>query len=129
MHAINVSGAWGHFASLPARGAAIAVIDTGVDATHKELSGGKIIRQACFVTFPTNAAQTTGSFATDTDGHGTNVAGIADADTNNDFGYAGVAFDAPLLAYRIFPDRSEGRMRRFDERCSVPQPTLTKSVR
>jgi subtilisin family serine protease len=108
MHVINVGAAWGHYSSLPARGAPIAVIDTGVDVTHRDLKGGKIIRQACFVTYPSSAAQTTGSFAVDTDGHGTNVAGIADADTNNSFGFAGVAFDAPLLAYRIFPTTPSG---------------------
>ena len=108
MHVINVGTAWGFYNSLPAVGAPIAVIDTGVDVTHPDLAGGKIIRQACFVTFPTTAAQTTSGFAIDTDGHGTNVAGIADADTNNSFGFAGVAFDAPLLAYRIFPTTPAG---------------------
>ena len=108
MHVINVGTAWGLFNSLPAMGAPIAVIDTGVDVTHPDLGGGKIVHQACFVTFPTSAAQTTSGFAVDTDGHGTNVAGIADADTNNSFGFAGVAFDAPLLAYRIFPTTPSG---------------------
>jgi serine protease len=108
MHIINVGAAWGAYSSLPARGAPIAIIDTGVDVTHPDLSGGKIVHQACFVTFPASAAQTTGGFAVDTDGHGTNVAGIADADTNNNFGFAGVAFDAPLLAYRIFPTTPAG---------------------
>ena len=103
MHVINVATAWGDYTSLPARGAAIAIVDTGVDVTHPDLSGGKVVRQRCFVTFPTTSPQTSGPFATDTDGHGTNVAGIADADTNNGFGFAGVAYDAPLLAYRIFP--------------------------
>lgn len=108
MHIINVGTAWGYYSNIPAVGAPIAVIDTGVDVSHPELRRGKVVRQACFVTYPTNSAQTTGGFAIDTDGHGTNVAGIADADTNNDFGFAGVAFDAPLLAYRIFPTTPSG---------------------
>ncbi|HET7815373.1 MAG TPA: S8 family serine peptidase, partial [Candidatus Baltobacteraceae bacterium] len=108
MHVINVGTAWGDYSSLPARGAAIAVIDTGVDVTHPDLGGGKVVHQGCFVTYPSSAAQTTGSFAIDTDGHGTNVAGIADADTNNNFGFAGVGFAAPLLAYRIFPATPSG---------------------
>lgn len=108
MHVINVETAWSHYSSAPVRGAAIAIIDTGVDVSHPDLAGGKVIRQHCFVTYPSNSTQTTGSFAIDTDGHGTNVAGIADADTNNNFGFAGVAFDAPLLAYRIFPTTPSG---------------------
>lgn len=107
MHVINLGTAWGYYASLPARGAAIAIIDTGVDVTHPDLKGGRIIRQHCYVTYPSNTP-TSGSFAIDTDGHGTNVAGIADADTNNGFGFAGVAYDAPLLVYRIFPTTPSG---------------------
>ncbi len=108
MHVMNVAGAWAHYAHLPAVGAPIAIIDTGVDVSHPDLAGGKVIRQRCFVTYPSSAAQTTGNFAVDSDGHGTNVAGIADADTDNAFGFAGVAFDAPLLAYRIFPSTPSG---------------------
>ncbi len=108
MHLIHVSTAWGYYSQIPAVGAPIAVIDTGVDVTHPELRGGKITRQYCYVTYPSSAAQSSGPYAVDTDGHGTNVAGITDADTNNSFGFAGVAFDAPLLAYRIFPSTPSG---------------------
>lgn len=114
MHAINMDGAWSQFSSTPVVGAAIAIVDTGLDLTHPEvitpagISAPKVIRTQCYVTFPTSAAQTTGPFVTDTDGHGTNVAGIADADTSNSFAFAGVAFDAPLLAYRIFPSDPAG---------------------
>lgn len=109
MHAMNMQGAWSLFPSAPIAGAPIAVIDTGVDVTLQELMGGKITRTECFVTYPSNAPQSTSVYVTDTDGHGTNVAGIADADTGNGFGFAGVAWSAPLLAYRIFPsDPSSG---------------------
>lgn len=103
MHVIGLSTAW----SSEEHGAPIAIIDTGVDVTHPDLSG-RVTYAKCFVTFPTSAAQTTGSFVIDKDGHGTNVAGIADADTNNGFGFAGVAFDAPMLAFRIFPTPPSG---------------------
>ena len=108
MHVINVAGAWSQYSSVPVRGAAIAIVDTGVDVTHPELSGGKVVRQACFVTYPSSAGQSTSAYAIDLDGHGTNVAGISDADTNNNFAFAGVAYDAPLLAYRIFPSPPSG---------------------
>jgi subtilisin family serine protease len=109
MHVINAADAWNAVAfAPPVPAATIAVIDSGVDVTHPELSGGKITRTKCFVTFPAGSQQTTSSFVTDTDGHGTNVAGIADGNTNNGLGFASVAFSAPLLAYRIFPTTPSG---------------------
>ncbi|HET6896579.1 MAG TPA: S8 family serine peptidase [Candidatus Baltobacteraceae bacterium] len=114
MHAIDMDGAWAQFTSAPVVGAPIAIVDTGVDVTHPELitpagvAKPKVARTQCYVTFPASSGQTTGPYVTDTDGHGTNVAGIADGDTNNSFAFAGVAFDAPLLAYRIFPTTPAG---------------------
>jgi subtilisin family serine protease len=103
MHVIGLGSAW----SSSVHGAPIAIIDTGVDVNHPDLSG-RVTYARCFVTYPSSAAQTTGQFVTDRDGHGTNVAGIADADTNNSFGFAGAAFDAPMLAFRIFPSPPSG---------------------
>jgi serine protease len=115
MHVLNLNGAWSQISSTPPIiGASIAVVDTGVDVTHPELTtpsgvpSPKIVRTQCYVTWPDNAPQSTGPFVTDTDGHGTDVAGIADSDTNNSFAFASVAFDAPLLAYRIFPSDPPG---------------------
>jgi serine protease len=120
MHIINLDGAWSAFASAPVQGAPIAVVDTGVDVSHAELKGGRIIRTMCFVTYPSSAAQTVSQYVTDTDGHGTNVAGIADDFTNNAFGFSGVAYDAPLLAYRIFPtDPAIGCDNNNDPQCSA----------
>ena len=99
MHVIGLASAW----STVQKGAPIAIVDTGVDVTHPELRGGKIVRTQCYVTYPSGSAQSTGSYVTDMDGHGTNVAGIAAADTNNGYGFAGAGYGAPILAYRIFP--------------------------
>lgn len=104
MHVIGLGNAW---ASVE-RGATIAIIDTGVDVTHPDLRGGKIVYTRCFVTYPTTSPQTSGPYVTDLDGHGTNVAGIAAADTNNGFGFAGVGFNASIMAYRIFPSPPSG---------------------
>jgi subtilisin family serine protease len=104
MHIIGLSTAW----SSVQNGAPIAIIDTGVDVTHPELRGGKITYTRCYVTYPHTSPQTSGPYVTDMDGHGTDVAGIADADTNNGFGFAGAAFNAPMLAFRIFPTPPSG---------------------
>ena len=79
----------------------IAIIDTGEDTTHPELTG-KIAYQHCFITSPNNT-QSTSSFTTDEDGHGTDVAGIAGAATNNGLGFTGAGGNVALYAYRVFP--------------------------
>ncbi|HZZ65100.1 MAG TPA: S8 family serine peptidase [Candidatus Baltobacteraceae bacterium] len=110
MHATNVAGGWNAVtSSAPVVGttAPIAIVDTGVDVTQPEMKG-KVIRTRCFVTYPSGSAQSTGSYVTDTDGHGTNVAGIASADTDNGIGFAGESYDAAIMAYRIFPSDPSG---------------------
>lgn len=104
MHVIGLTTAW----STVTKGAPIAIIDTGVDVTHPDLRGGKIAYTRCYVTYPSGSPQTTSPYVTDIDGHGTNVAGIAAADTNNGFGFAGTGYNAPLLAFRIFPSPPSG---------------------
>lgn len=129
MHVMNFDGAWGQFAGTVAIGAPIAVIDTGVDVTQLELTGGKITRTRCFVTFPSGTAQTTGTFVTDTDGHGTNVAGIADDDTNNGLEFAGGGWSAPLMAYRVFPsDISGGCSGSSDPQCSSTDVDIVAAI-
>ncbi len=111
MHVTNVEAAWNAVASsAPVVGsnAPIAIVDTGVDVTHPELSAGVMVRTQCFVTYPEGTTQTKGTYVTDTDGHGTNVAGIAAGDTDNGLGFASVSYDAKILAYRIFPSDPAG---------------------
>ena len=79
----------------------IAVIDSGQDSTHPELSP-KIISQKCFITNASNV-QSTSNFSVDEDGHGTDVSGIAAAASNNGIGYVGSSGSASIDAYRVFP--------------------------
>ena len=74
----------------------IAVVDTGVDADHPDLSD-KIIDGWNFF-------DNTPDFS-DVAGHGTQVAGVAAAITNNNAGVAGVAWESPILAIRVTDDR------------------------
>ena len=69
----------------------VAVIDSGVDASHPELSG-RIIDAKSFVG---------GSARVDALGHGTFVAGILAAGVDNGIGIAGLAPSADLLVAKV----------------------------
>jgi len=78
-------------------GVKVAIIDSGVDVTHRDLQG-KILSARTFVG---------GNPGTDSTGHGTFVAGIIAAELDNGEGIAGIAFPAQLLVAKIVrPDRS-----------------------
>jgi subtilisin family serine protease len=95
---IDTLDAWG----ITEGTAPIAIVDTGADLTAKDLAAQItyevkwVAQEPPYPNFAAGAAQ-------DMDGHGTNVSGIADAITNNLYGFAGVGFNAPLQIYRIFP--------------------------
>ena len=75
----------------------VAVIDSGVDATHPELAG-KILGARSFVG---------GSARVDALGHGTFVAGLIAAGVDNGIGIAGLAPSAELLVAKVVtPSRS-----------------------
>ena len=109
LHAIYAANAWGYAGANPTglhAGAAggnvnLAIIDTGVDTTHPELApaGTRIVFTE---TVLKGSVTTTGMH--DNDGHGTNVAGIAAASGNNNLGFAGVAYNTPLMIFKVFPD-------------------------
>ena len=81
----------------------IAVLDTGLAYGHPEL-GNKIIyeRGKNFVAEPAN------EFAWDDNGHGTFVAGVAAADTNNGLGIAGVSWGAKLISVKVLDEGEQG---------------------
>jgi len=74
----------------------IAVVDTGVLTTHPDLTGRTVAGYN---------AVAPGTAPTDTNGHGTMVAGIAAANTNNTTGIAGVAWTGRIMPVKVFgPD-------------------------
>lgn len=70
----------------------VAVLDTGVDLKHPDLLG--------HVTAGKNVADNTDD-PTDNHGHGTHVAGIIAASTNNKVGVAGMSWGAQVLAVKV----------------------------
>ncbi|HYN96033.1 MAG TPA: S8 family serine peptidase [Pilimelia sp.] len=78
--------AWDVIRSAPSQ--VIAVIDSGVDASHPDLAGRVV---------PGYNAVSPGASTTDTYGHGTLVAGVAAANTNNAVGVAGAAWNGRVM--------------------------------
>jgi subtilisin family serine protease len=112
MHAIGLENAYGYSqtgatytanpAALGSSSVKIAIIDTGEDASHPELSS-KIVYQHCYITNEGETAQSSGNFSTDEDGHGTDVSGIAAAASGNTLGFTGAGGKSVIYAYRVFP--------------------------
>ena len=90
-------------------GQTIAIVDAGIELSHPDLAG-KIVGGATFTGCATNpdgcgngdwqSAPSAGPPSP----HGTHVAGIAAATTNNGVGVAGTAPDAKLLAVKVLTD-------------------------
>ncbi len=128
-HVICAANAWAYgksnttgrtFAGALGGTAAIAIIDTGADLTHPELAGRVTYAESVL-----NGIVTAGLAGMhDNDGHGTDVAGIAAAAGNNAIGFAGVAYAAPLMIFKVFPDPPSGGCppQSTDSQCTA-QPT------
>jgi len=78
----------------------IAIVDTGVDLLHPDLKNKIKSAGRDFVNNDNDA--------TDDNGHGTMVAGIAAADTNNNEGIAGVAWNCKILPVKVVDAEGNG---------------------
>ena len=90
-----------HGMGLTGRGVAVAVLDTGIDATHPDLSDA-IVEQECFCAgccANGSSRQSGPGSANDDNGHGTNVAGIVAG--GGRVAPVGVAPDADIVAIRV----------------------------
>jgi subtilisin family serine protease len=79
-------------------GAVVAVVDTGVDASHEDLAG-RLLPAASFIA---------GKGPADENGHGTHVTGIVAANADNGVGIDSVAPGARVLPVRVLDENGEG---------------------
>jgi serine protease len=82
-------------------GVTVAVVDSGVEATHPDLVG-QVLAGADMITGAVGAGNT------DTHGHGTHVAGTIAAVTGNNEGVAGFAPHAKVLPVRVLDANGSG---------------------
>jgi serine protease len=86
---INVETAW---ETTKGNGVTVAVIDTGISPVE-DLKNTKFVKGYDFVNDRPEA--------TDDSGHGTHVAGTIAQSTNNQFGVAGIAYEANLMPLKV----------------------------
>lgn len=108
MDKIRVIEAWTAYPGsfTPTAGVPLAVVDTGVESTHPDLAGRV---QTALGANCVNGSDICGSStALDDNGHGTHVAGIAGAATNNAVGVAGVAYSSPIIPVKVLNSSGAG---------------------
>ena len=82
----------------------VAIIDTGVDALHEDLSAGQIASGYDFL----NKTIIPFGMNSDDNGHGTLVAGVIAATPNNFRGIAGAAFTVTLMPLKALDNTGSG---------------------
>jgi thermitase len=105
---IQAAQAWA--IASPQRTVYLAIIDTGVDATHPDLAQ-RVRRYSNGTVYGYNT-QLNNANTHDFHGHGTHCAGIAAAHTGNGVGIAGVASTAPvqIMPVKVLNDQGIGTM-------------------
>ncbi|MET0417219.1 MAG: S8 family serine peptidase [Actinoplanes sp.] len=96
---ISVAKAWEQSTGA---GVVVAVIDSGVDATHPDLQGNVLAGY--------DAIADKAGAGTDPNGHGTHVAGTIAAVTGNNAGISAIAPDATILPIRALGANGSGYM-------------------
>jgi subtilisin family serine protease len=90
------------------KGVMVGVVDTGIDNEHPGLKKSVTLRR-CYIPGAESAVGPVdwGPAFLDRAGHGTHVAGIIAAQAGHG-GPAGVAPEAEVISYRVFPDTGDG---------------------
>ncbi len=119
-NAVNVDKQWGlvkaNFitaweTSLGKRSTVVAVIDTGIDGTHEDFEHTKFVGGYNTITKKTLVA----GGNSDDNGHGTLIAGVIAASTDNKTGIAGAASGVSLMAVKALNSSGSGSSSKISE--------------
>ncbi|HBA61334.1 MAG TPA: hypothetical protein DCZ92_11065, partial [Elusimicrobia bacterium] len=103
----------------------VAVIDTGIDASHPEISG-KLIGTSRFFD-PVNGAPSNNQPPTAACNHATRVAGIAAAESDNSAGLAGITWGGKLLSLKVFSD-SDCSADCIEPTCGTSESSIASAI-
>jgi len=106
---IEAPAAWDTTTGSPS--VVVAVVDSGVSVSHPDLSG-KVLQGYDFFNGDADA--------TDDNGHGTAVAGITAASTNNGLGMAGVSWNSMILPVKVLGADGSGMAMDVPQRTPLP---------
>jgi len=96
MAKVQASSAWD--VTTGSASVAVAILDTGVDLSHPDLQG-KVVASVNF---------SDSSTVNDLNGHGTHLAGIVGAATNNSQGVAGLGYNTTVMNVKVMGDNGTG---------------------
>lgn len=117
--------AWGLETGVaPSPEVVVAVMDTGIQGTHPDLSGKLVANRSvdcssgvCGVEQPPVGVCN----------HGTRVAGLAAASTNDSVGIAGMSWGARLVSLRVFPGACNAQCSNFPA-CSATDASIVAAL-
>lgn len=116
---LNMYNAWNVTTGSTAASKAIAILDTGADMDHPDLDA-KLLTAADW-DFVNNDAN-----PQDDHNHGSHVAGIAAAETNNTIGIAGVAWNNKIIALKVC--NAAGACTTWDTAQGIVHATMKKAT-
>ena len=98
---VDAPGAWG--TTHGENNVDVAIIDTGINGNHPDIGGKVVVSVDCTASSICPSAN-----AVDPYGHGTHVAGIVTAQTNNGVGIAGSSWEGRLMSVKGLDDNGSG---------------------
>jgi subtilisin family serine protease len=102
LHKANFIKAWEK--TTGSKDVVVAVVDTGIDATHEDFSKTKFIPGYNVLTAKSIPRRSN----SDDNGHGTLISGVIAATTNNEMGIAGAAYGVSLMPIKALDDDGTG---------------------
>ncbi|MBI4371556.1 MAG: S8 family serine peptidase, partial [Elusimicrobia bacterium] len=107
--------------------ATVAVVDSGIDGTHADLSA-KLVNTVSMAFNPDTGASSANNPPTPACQHATQVAGAAAASTDNGLQVAGVSWGAQLVSLKVFLDADCPAANCSDSTCTTNDPGLIAAL-